>query len=482
MTFKLSPGVYISEEDHSQVITSEQQEMVTTVGAFKKGPLKPTRITNRSELYSKYTTGKIDRKFGYSTLVCYTALENVKNLTIKRVVNNAKYSGISVIKNGPTETQSVPFLTGTSSDYESGGKEIKAISISGPLPFGYGLSVSLKNTLSNDTVVIKSTFSQDASSNDILSSFATLIQNQLNSWGENGKAVVKKVWTGAPKQEIHRIKISRSMVVGEKITLSIEDLMLGLKTVEVNFTNTMEETLEALRVAINKTDIVFSYIDTTNENSLIITALNAGPNRLTISADFTAVAEEPLLLENKIVQLGHGVYDDTTIAVCDPDNTPIEYTNLEVIQLPLDDITIYSLVSEAIVKEQILPSDRNAVTTEINNKKPIYSVNQCNTIISDWATANPYLKTIVVHKQGEVTPVVELKVGDIVKVSATLSNGNLTDEDLTYQWSDVDDTKEFGSEASLTLTAEMVGYRLKCEVEGYRNDLVFTSSNIIENN
>lgn len=480
MTFKLSPGVYSFEEDRSQVITSEQQEIVTTVGAFKKGPLKPTRITNRSELYSKYTTGKIDRKFGYSAMCCYSALENVKNLVIKRVVNNAKYSGLSVIKNGLTETQSVAFLTGSSNDYESGGKEIKAISISGPLPFGYGLSVTMKNTLTNESTNIESTFSQDASSNDILSSFAKLIQNQLNSWGENGKAVKKQVWSGSPKQEIHKIKISRSMVAGESIKLTIEDFMLGSKEVNVSFDSTMEATLEALRVAVNATKLVFAYIDSTDENSLIVTALNAGPNRIVMTAEFVDIAEEPLSLEDKITQAGHGVYDDTTIALCDPDNTPIEYSSLEVVQLPIDDVTIYSLVSEAIVKEEILASDRQAVTNEINSKKPVYSIQQCNTIITDWANANPYLKSIVVHKQGEINPVVELKVGDTVEVEATLSNGNTANDNLTYQWSDTDNTKDFGTSQTLELTSTMVGYRLKCEVEGYRNNLEFVSSNVVE--
>ena len=481
MTFQLSPGVYSFEQDNSQVVSDEAQNIVAQVGAFKRGTLKKKRVSTRPDFMSNYTNGTLDRSLGYSAYVAYTALENCKNLVIKRVVNNAKYAGLSVIKAGASDTESVQFLNGSTTDYENGGKEIKAISISGPLPTGYGLSVMLKNELSNESVEIVNSYSSTSSSNETLEAFAKLIQAQLDKWGSNGKAKVNKAWSGAPKQQIQKMSISRSMIDGESLVVTIEDLYLGKKTFTVDYAESNEKTLDALRLALNNTGYVFAYLDSTAENTLVITALSAGPDRITISTEATSVAEEALTVTIKQSQAGHGLYDDTTVAVLDPDNISVDYSDIQVIALPIDDAAIYTQVSAAAESGLILLSDVETVVGYVQSKKPITSIEYANELISQWATNNPYLKSVIISKEDEDEPVVAMKKGDTLKAIAILSNNTEATENLTYEWTDADDTDIFGQDATLELSDSEVGYRIKCKVTGYRAELSFTTSNTVAN-
>ena len=481
MSYKLSPGVYLFEEDRSQVISSENQQILATVGAFKKGPLKPTRISNRSELYNRYTTGKITREFGYGTYSVYNALENAKNILVKRVVKDAMYAGLSVIQASNTDTHNVPFLVGSSTDYEQGAKDMKTISISSGLPNGYGLSVIMKNDLDETEegqVEIVSQYNATMNSNEMLAAFAKLIQDQYDKWGVNGKAQVVKTWPGNPKQEIHTVKISRDMIVGESIKLTITDLILGSKTITVDYVTDMRTTLDELRKAINGTNYVFAYVSDYAERTIVISALNAGPNRLTLEAEFTEVAEDTLEFEDVITQKGHGIYDDTTIALCDPDNIPVSFEELQVVALPIDDATIYNTVAGYVVSGDILREDIDTILAVIEPQKPIQSMEQLVSIIDEWVVANPYLASVsIVDDLG--AEVITPKVGDVLNLKAMLSNGEQATTGLTIQWSDADDTKDFGSGSSLTLTDAHLGYKIKVAVNGYRQELSYTIDNVV---
>lgn len=482
MTFKLSPGVYTFEEDRSQVISDEAQNIVAQVGAFKRGSLKPTRVSTRAEFLSKYTNGTVERSLGYSAYSAYYALENCRNLVIKRVVSsNAKYAGMSVIKAGAARTESVRFLNGTTTSYEQGGKEIKAIAISGPLPTGYGLSATMTNELSGESVEIVSSYSRTSSSNETLAAFARLIQDQLDEWGENGKTAVNKVWSGAPKQQVQTFALSRAMIAGESISVIVEDLYLGSKTVSVDFEESNEATLNALRLALNGTGHVFAYIDTTVDNTLVITALAAGPKRITLTYEAVSVAEEELTVKIEQRQAGHGVYDDTTIALQDPDSISVEYSEVQVIALPIDDATIYSQVAAAAESGLILESDIATVVAYIGTYKPVTSIDRVDELIATWAAENPYAKTLAIILDGSTTVVSTPKVDNVLAVDVTLSdNAHAEQAELAVEWTDESGEQTLGSDSTLTLTSEMVGLKIKATVVGYRNTLTSITQNAVE--
>ena len=482
MTFKLSPGVYTFEEDRSQVISDEAQNIVAQVGAFKRGSLKPTRVSTRADFLSKYTNGTVERSLGYSAYSAYNALENCRNLVIKRVVSsNAKYAGMSVIKAGVASTESVRFLNGTTTDYEQGGKEIKAIAISGPLPTGYGLSATMTNELSGESVEIVNAYSRTSSSNETLAAFAKLIQDQLDKWGENGKTEVNKVWSGAPKQQIQTFALSRAMIAGESISITVEDLYLGSKTVSVEFEESNEATLNALRLALNGTGYVFAYIDTTADNTLVITALAAGPKRIELTYEAVSVAEDELTAEIVQRQAGHGVYDDTTIAIQDPDSIPVEYSEVQVIALPIDDATIYSQVSAAAESGLILESDVSTVVTYVDEHKPVTSIDQLDELIATWAAENPYAKTLAIVLNDSKEVVSTPKENNVLTVDVVLSdNSHASSDELAVEWTDESGEQTLGSSSTLTLTSEMIGLKIKATVVGYRNTLTSITQNAVE--
>ena len=327
MTFRLSAGVYPQEYVRG---TSPFNAVNMTIGACtfasRKGPLGPHLVTGGWDSFVKiYGQGDYQWSPAHATLK--PALQQMSVFYGNRVVNEALYAGVSLFYDKSNDSFfALPFTTGTSGSYEEALRVSKVITFSDAIPSNKTVTLDLGDQ------AITQAFNQ--TSNYTLQLLTDQIQTALDSMGEGGSATVIKVWDKSDRKTEKQITFSREFQEGDVIDLGIEGMPdIEEQNYQVNFTNSSDETLQALADKINENPALVATVIPADLPTLLITCANAGPIDLNIDAGAEITAG--INIEVLLIREGHGVFDDRSIVVTLPEN--------------LDDLDIAGAVPETNV-------------------------------------------------------------------------------------------------------------------------------------
>ena len=185
--FYLRPGVFPREIDLSERVAAISTSVGAAVFGSKKGPMKPTLITNKQQFLDLY--GKPDVSWGdYGHHSCLAFLVNGRALWAQRVVNEARYAGMRVVNNkdggAGDATYFVPFPTGPLKDYETGGQQYQHIIFSGPLVASNTVTVTLKQGVTE--VTVEQQLTGGLTHDGVLAALAEKITKAMNDqWAAN---------------------------------------------------------------------------------------------------------------------------------------------------------------------------------------------------------------------------------------------------------------------------------------------------------
>ncbi len=330
MTFKLSAGVYPYEYVKG---TAPFNPVNMTIGASvfasRKGPLGPHLITGGWEEFVR-TYGDPDIQWSPAHLALKPALKEMRVFYGNRIVNNAKYAGLSLFYDKTNDNFfSMPFETGTSQDYKTSLKVSKVLSFSDAIPNGKTITVNV------GSAPISQAFNQ--TSNYTLQLLATQIQSALDALGTGGSAKVVKVWNLSDRRREDTIVFSEDFIQNDTITFKIKGTPGITETpVSARFDGTNIKTsadvVNALITAINAIDGITATILPGDNPGILLSCSNAGPVDLVITK-VTVPAHMQMTVTN--IKEGHGVYDDRSIVITLPES--------------LDDLEIEGNISDSSV-------------------------------------------------------------------------------------------------------------------------------------
>lgn len=314
MTFRLSAGVYPYEYVKG---TAPFNPVNMTIGASvfasKKGPIGPHLITGGWEEFVKIY-GNPDMQWSPAHLALKPALKEMRVFYGNRVVNDAKFAGLSLFYDDVNKNFfSLPFETGSSQDYSNALKISKVLTFSDAIPNGKTISVDLGSE--NITQVFNQT------SNYTLQLLATQIQSKLDELGTGGSAKVIKAWNLSDRRREDTIVFSRDFVQTETASIKIKgEPGIAETTVSATFDGTTITTSDGVRdaliAAINEIDGLTAIALPGEVPGILISCSNAGPVDLTITK--VALPETMEMIVTNIKE-GHGVYDDRSIVITLPE-------------------------------------------------------------------------------------------------------------------------------------------------------------------
>jgi hypothetical protein len=311
MTNKLSAGVYQQEyQKNSGIFDSVNSTIGASVFHSKKGPLDATLITGGYEEFCN--------TYGYQTPLNATlkpALDQMTTFYGKRVVNGAKYAGLSVFYDSVNKNMFTnPFATGTSDDYQSATRLSELLAFSTFLSTGDTVTLDVNDGTTTTTVT--QAFNQ--TSNNTMALLATQLQATLDNLGVGGYAKVIKTWTLSDRKTEIAVVFEREFVTNDVVnftlsgTPNIEDTAVNLTYT----TGTALEFLESIATALNVNTAISATATESNDlPALVITCISAGPYTLSVEQGETATVN----ITSTVMREGHGVFDDRTILVVAPE-------------------------------------------------------------------------------------------------------------------------------------------------------------------
>lgn len=316
MSFKLSAGVYPQEYvKGSGPVNTVAMTIGASVFASKKGPLGPHLITNGWENFVK-AYGEGDLQWSPAHLALKPALKEMNVFYGNRVVNDARYAGLSLFFDSTNKKFfSLPFSIGTLENYETSLRVSKLLSVSDAIPSGKTVKVDLGEES------VSQVFNQ--TSNYTLQLLAKQIQDKLDVMGTGGSASVIKAWNLSDRKMEVSLTFSRNFIQNDVIDFTIEG------TPGIASTN-IKETFDGVTIASEQALLTKIIEDLNNIDNIsaielpgelpgiLITCDNAGPVNLKITAGSTLTAN--LTFEVVTLREGHGVYDDRSIVITLPES------------------------------------------------------------------------------------------------------------------------------------------------------------------
>ena len=312
MSFKLSAGVYFQEYVKGSGIFNP---ISMTVGAAcfasKKGPLGPTLITGGyEEFVQRYGNG--DMQWSQAHLALKPALKEMKTFYGNRVVNEAKYAGLSLFydeSNGNFFANT--WKSGSDSAYDLGGRETALVTFSDEIPTDGTVKFDLGST--------SLTQAFNTTSNYTLSLLATQIQNELDSLGDGGEAQVIKAWNLSDRKEEIVLNFARDFQMDDKFNAKIKGNHLTKEiAVSVSYTTDSAAMVQAIIDAINTEPKVVANLLPSVYPSIRIACVDAGPTNLNVTLEDTSAGDYGF--EWNVLREGHGVYDDRSILITFPND------------------------------------------------------------------------------------------------------------------------------------------------------------------
>lgn len=315
MTFKLSAGVYPFEYVKG---TAPFNPVNMTIGAStfasKKGPLGPHLITGGWEEFVR-TYGDPDIQWSPAHLALKPALKEMRVFYGNRIVNDAKYAGLSLFYDEINKNFfSLPFETGTSQDYETSLKVSKVLTLSDAIPSDKSIKVDLGETS------VTQAFNQ--TSNYTLQLLATQIQAKLDALGTGGSAKVIKAWNLSDRRREDSIVFSRDFIVNDVITFKIKGTP-GIAETQVSATfdgTTITDSagvIDSLVATLNAIEGITAVTLPGENPGILIDCSNAGPVDLVITK---VTIPNDMEMEITNIREGHGVYDDRSIVITLPES------------------------------------------------------------------------------------------------------------------------------------------------------------------
>ena len=310
MTFKLSAGVYPFEYvKGSGIFNPISMTIGCSTFASKKGPLGPHLITGGYEEFIK-TYGNGDMQWSPAHLTLKPALSEMKVFYGNRVVNEAKYAGLSLYFDESNNSFfSMPWKYGTDKGYEEGARETVLVTFSDEIPEDGTITFDLGSKALTQPF--------NTSSNYTLSQLKDQIQNELDNLGEGGFVEVVKAWKLSDRKEEILLNFNREFKSGDKFDAKIKGKHIDSDvSISVSFESDSETMLNAIVEAINGNSKLVANVMPTVYPSIKVSCANAGPANLTVEKEETSTGD--YVFEWNVSREGHGVYDDRTLIITFP--------------------------------------------------------------------------------------------------------------------------------------------------------------------
>lgn len=322
MSFKLSAGVYPQEYvKGSGPYNATSMTIGASVFGSKKGPIGPHLVTGGYEEFVKLY-GNGDMQWSQAHLALKPALKEMGIFYGNRVVNEAKYAGLSFYYDTLNDRFfSKPFVDGKEKNYENAINSSKVLSISSYLSAGDTIKVSLAKSSGN----IEVSQVYDQTSNNTLNELAKKLQEALDANFEGGSAEVVKTWNLSDRKTSLILDFGNEVFqVGNKVKFKISASNPTLEG------GTIEETFDGSTIAsagafLNKIiqDINalsgFKAVEVPADNpQILVNLINAGPGNIEVtSLSFEPTSRNPYVIS---YTQGHGVYDDRSIVIIPSEN------------------------------------------------------------------------------------------------------------------------------------------------------------------
>ena len=183
----LRPSVKITTLDLTQRVTLIESTTGAIVGAFERGPVKPTYQSGLDEDFRRLYGSVANPTIGFAHDTSTSFMTQSKHLLVNRVTKDAKYSKISVLKDAVNNSLVFVDGPGTSGNYEEEGLESHILlTVDADLLTANVISLDITDGQTVETATVTYASSHTSTWN----SFSSAIQVTLNSFGLGSTATV----------------------------------------------------------------------------------------------------------------------------------------------------------------------------------------------------------------------------------------------------------------------------------------------------
>lgn len=207
----LRPSTKFIEIDLTQRIDVLTSTVAAVVAEFESGTLAPTYLSDVDEefraQFGEYADTRIS--FGHDTITSFMTQSG--NVLVKRVVKNAKYAGLTLLKDPVTKTIiSLPFENGTAGSYEEEGLlEYHVFDFTGTFIATDTFKIPITDGVTSaDTATV----TYATSHNVTMTNIAAAMQTTLNTFGAGSTAEVYTNPAGGNNSKII-VRLSKTMNV-----------------------------------------------------------------------------------------------------------------------------------------------------------------------------------------------------------------------------------------------------------------------------
>lgn len=317
MTYKISAGVYVKEiVKNSGALAAISGTIGCGTFGSKKGPLGRTLITGGYEEFVRLY-GESDTSWSPAHLTLKPALSQMTVFYGNRVVNGAKYAGLSLYYDRlNSRLFSQPFATGTSGDYQTSLRTTYLMNFSNYLASGDTVTVDVGET------PVTQEFAN--TSNYTLGQLAIKIKQALDTLGEGGDCTVIKAWTMSDRKQSIVITFSREFKESDSVAFNVSAVGVQDTQISQTFETDSTTTLDGIISKLNGVEGLAATSVPGQVPAIKVTCTQPGPSDLKVTNP--VISPEDLTLTFETTQEGHGVYDDRELLITLPetiDSLPI---------------------------------------------------------------------------------------------------------------------------------------------------------------
>jgi len=183
----LRPSVKITTLDLTQRVTLIESTIGAVVGAFERGPVKPTYQSGLDEDFRNLYGSVANPTIGFAHDTSTSFMTQSKHLLVNRVTKDAKYSKLSVLKDAVSNSLIYVQSPGTEGSYEDEGLEsYYLLTIDADIITANVISINITDGSTVETATTTYASSHAAT----WAAFASSIQVNLNSFGLGNSATV----------------------------------------------------------------------------------------------------------------------------------------------------------------------------------------------------------------------------------------------------------------------------------------------------
>jgi len=214
----LRPSVKITTLDLTQRVTVIEGTTGAIVGAFERGPVKPTYQSGLDEDFRRLYGLVADPTIGFGHDTATSFMTQSKQLLVNRVTKDAKYSKLSVLKDNVNNSLFFVDGPGTDNGYDAEGLEsYYLITVDDDLVTANVISLDI----TDGNTVETATTTYAISHTNTWSAFAAAVQVTLNSFGVGSSATVL---------DPHTILVR----IAKTMTIEFSDYEVTLGTTQAN--------------------------------------------------------------------------------------------------------------------------------------------------------------------------------------------------------------------------------------------------------